>query len=1062
MIPRLRPIDQQLLTTPPVQLEHGKAAKWTTRGGILWAVVFAGIGEISRFVLDTDTQASKQGLLSVFAISFGEKASPVSFGPSYWLPAVSPSSPSFFTEKGPSSSARYTDPAEPIAPLAAERPLSSPPYRQPPANHLKTPLPTAHARQRNEAATFPVGQGQGGRFREKSMQHFWNKRRLRIADNETTPWLKHTGWPEFFEGRPLDIITTSAIQPMAGPNRDRVHLLLGSWQGVPIWSSARAEARLRILMRAVDDIFDRAEATFARTSYRSRCWISSYWRDTFYTRPLRVLPPRTKARYKSAWKEFICYLFRAIALEPRKRREIHNIPLRADEMTMMHHVLSLASRLQDQVEAEGTPNDDEGSESSWCEQSVSELGENTDADGAGVGEGSNDESGGGDISSGVLDEDTSVDGASDDDDETRDDDDSLFCEEDYGSHDEKQSSYRRSISLPHGTRLELAEALFQLSMMFWTHQCQTGVLDSSALVHFTAVMGIHRTSLAYRSAYNYTPSRAALMWVGRLFFLEYALPLCSYDTLVYVWSPRNTYPSQPERLQAIRTKYMLRGCHTPIGEILELKAFGKSIIKREGYRSNLTWSLDGQSLTIGNDKVVHLSEFCTAHRDAIWRVQEQVDEMMLGWKPTEDLSTVVDDLTNKVPGWCLLDSPENGFLGKYKAMTRRAWLSSFRGAALAKAGQWLSCSCLTYLEAGIELATKIFVALHLTAGLPGRGTEITSIRLRNTKLATRDVFVREGQIIIVISYSKSRASNNYAFYTVRYLPKDLASSVLTYLTYIRPFIDFLANRLELPQFRSNEFLFPDPGAKHSRKHLTSTQATTALRLFTNQLRTPWTLSLYRQAAIAIAKRYISELIKKRNFYYPTGASAPVNMIAAGAGHHPYMLLTAYAIDTALPARLQPELLEMYRKLSTIWQDWNSQYHQSRDLSRAVSSAQRATSIRKLSVPITEKRRQESDNDDVSSPKRRKWKGKAEQSDSLSNNDPHPPDGFLFNDEYGIIICVANRWFNQAGNPSIGTSGPSIMSPAATVKAYWRNSPDSRFRHLSSSLSLRNRSQQSWG
>lgn len=102
---------------------------------------------------------------------------------------------------------------------------------------------------------------------------------------------------------------------------------------------------------------------------------------------------------------------------------------------------------------------------------------------------------------------------------------------------------------------------------------------------------------------------------------------------------------------------------------------------------------------------------------------------------------------------------------------------------------------------------EIFVALHLTAGLPGRGTEITSIRLRNTKLATRNVFVREGQILIVISYSKSRASNNHAFYTVRYLPKDLACAVLAYLTYIRPFIDFLANRLELPQFRSNKFFF---------------------------------------------------------------------------------------------------------------------------------------------------------------------------------------------------------------------------------------------------------------
>jgi hypothetical protein len=38
-----------------------------------------------------------------------------------------------------------------------------------------------------------------------------------------------------------------------------------------------------------------------------------------------------------------------------------------------------------------------------------------------------------------------------------------------------------------------------------------------------------------------------------------------------------------------------------------------------------------------------------------------------------------------------------------------------------------------------------------------------------------------------------------------------------------------------------------------------------------------------------------------------------------------MLLTAYAIDKASPAHLQPDLLEIYYGLSTIWQNWNQQY-----------------------------------------------------------------------------------------------------------------------------------------
>jgi hypothetical protein len=52
--------------------------------------------------------------------------------------------------------------------------------------------------------------------------------------------------------------------------------------------------------------------------------------------------------------------------------------------------------------------------------------------------------------------------------------------------------------------------------------------------------------------------------------------------------------------------------------------------------------------------------------------------------------------------------------------------------------------------------------------------------------------------MIITSYNKARASNNHAFYIVRYLPPGLDTSVFKYLAYIRPFVDFLARRLDLP------------------------------------------------------------------------------------------------------------------------------------------------------------------------------------------------------------------------------------------------------------------------
>ncbi|KAI6777620.1 DEAD/DEAH box helicase [Emericellopsis cladophorae] len=117
---------------------------------------------------------------------------------------------------------------------------------------------------------------------------------------------------------------------------------------------------------------------------------------------------------------------------------------------------------------------------------------------------------------------------------------------------------------------------------------------------------------------------------------------------------------------------------------------------------------------------------------------------MLGWDPAIDLSAIYDDLTCLTPGWSFLEHPENRLSGIYKAMARRAWSSTFRGRALADAGHWLPGPCLAYLESGAKISTLGFSAFYITSGLLGRATETTSVRLENTKLAVRNVYVREG------------------------------------------------------------------------------------------------------------------------------------------------------------------------------------------------------------------------------------------------------------------------------------------------------------------------------
>ena len=78
------------------------------------------------------------------------------------------------------------------------------------------------------------------------------------------------------------------------------------------------------------------------------------------------------------------------------------------------------------------------------------------------------------------------------------------------------------------------------------------------------------------------------------------------------------------------------------------------------------------------------------------------------------------------------------------------------------------------------------------------------------------MYIREGRVMIIISYNKARASTNHAFYVVRYLPDELGISFVTYVAYFHLFMDFLATQLELRHYHSNGFIFPDTKHKRNR------------------------------------------------------------------------------------------------------------------------------------------------------------------------------------------------------------------------------------------------------
>lgn len=233
------------------------------------------------------------------------------------------------------------------------------------------------------------------------------------------------------------------------------------------------------------------------------------------------------------------------------------------------------------------------------------------------------------------------------------------------SDDSDDADSAREAQLQH-----LSETLLQLSVYFWTFRSTSGNMYESAVVHFTTVMGMHRQALSYRTAYTYTPTLSALVWIGRLLLLEYALPSRAYATLGAQWQARDGYANQVQRLNRFRRRFLLRGGFHPTGECIELRAYGRGVVKKEGARANLSWAADGHSFTIRGSRVQLLDLACM-HRDSVARVGDHLSRLMLGWEPVVDLHSVRDDLTRSTTGWSFLQEERNGLRLSYRELLRR-------------------------------------------------------------------------------------------------------------------------------------------------------------------------------------------------------------------------------------------------------------------------------------------------------------------------------------------------------------------------------------------------------
>ncbi|EED14528.1 conserved hypothetical protein [Talaromyces stipitatus ATCC 10500] len=183
--------------------------------------------------------------------------------------------------------------------------------------------------------------------------------------------------------------------------------------------------------------------------------------------------------------------------------------------------------------------------------------------------------------------------------------------------------------------------------------------------------------------------------------------------------------------------------------------------------------------------------------------------------------------------------------------------------------EWLQEEFLDIQQPGYQVQWKIptFLELllllcHITGGQPARGTEILSLRHRNTvHRRHRSIFIEQGLVSTVTSYHKGYHVTGSTKIIHRYLPQPVSEMMIYYLWLILPFCE----KLEILAFGKTEapspFLWPKAHQGEDSSYLSKILEREARQ----HLQTKWNITYYRHAAIAISRAHLLSGGFKRDY-----------------------------------------------------------------------------------------------------------------------------------------------------------------------------------------------------
>lgn len=148
-------------------------------------------------------------------------------------------------------------------------------------------------------------------------------------------------------------------------------------------------------------------------------------------------------------------------------------------------------------------------------------------------------------------------------DQSDDTDDAWLCEVEPDKNN-RRCEFKHESRFPDDSAMtEFLELLFKLSISLSKQRYTDGNPGSTLLVYFSGIFGFSSNYQHFMLARQFCPSLSGIIYVQRLLFLEYALPLFGYGSLGLPQRPR---VDQLEHFKKVCNRYNVAGSPSALAE----------------------------------------------------------------------------------------------------------------------------------------------------------------------------------------------------------------------------------------------------------------------------------------------------------------------------------------------------------------------------------------------------------------------------------------------------------------------------------------------------------------